>query len=75
MNTQDKILNFFNEKGITGIEYDTDLFAGGYVNSLFAIEIVMYIEDEFDVKIKNKDITEKNFKTVNNIADTVEKYL
>ena len=26
-------------------------------------------------KIKNKDITEKNFKTVNNMAEVVEKYL
>ena len=75
MNTKDKILEFFNDKGMSGIEYDTDLFAGGYVNSLFAIEIVMYIEDEFDVKIKNKDITEKNFKTVTKIAETIEKYL
>lgn len=75
MSTQERILKFFNEKGINNILTDTDLFKGGYVNSLFALEIVMYLEKEFKIKMKNKDITEKNFKTVEAIAETVEKYL
>ena len=75
MSTQERILEFFKSKKISGIENDTDLFKGGYVNSLFALEIVMFLEKEFKIKMKNKDITEKNFKTVNSIAATVEKYL
>ena len=75
MNTQERITKFFTDKGITGIAPDTDLFKGGYVNSLFALEIVMFLEKEFGIKIKNKDIKEKNFKTVENIAETVERYL
>lgn len=75
MSTQERILKFFNEKGINDISIDTDLFKGGYVNSLFALEIVMYLEKEFKIKMKNRDITEKNFKTVEAIAETVEKYL
>ena len=75
MNTQERIMTFFKEKGINDITAETDLFKGGYVNSLFALEIVMYLEKEFKIKIKNKDIKEKNFKTVLNIAETVEKYL
>lgn len=75
MSTQERILGFFKEKGISGIAPDTDLFKGGYVNSLFALEIVMYLEKEFKIKMKNKDITEKNFKTVEAISETVEKYL
>ena len=75
MNTQERIMEFFIGKGIKDITADTDLFKGGYVNSLFALEIVMYLEKEFKIKIKNKDIKEKNFKTVASIAETVEKYL
>lgn len=75
MTTQERILEFFKSKKLEGIENDTDLFKGGYVNSLFALEIVMFLEKEFKIKIKNKDITEKNFKTVDNIAQTVEKYI
>ena len=72
MTTEERILEFFKAKG-NDINVDTDLFKGGYVNSLFALEVVMYLEKEF--KIKNKDITEKNFKTVAQIAKTVENYL
>lgn len=72
---QERIMKFFNEKGINDIQNDTDLFKGGYVNSLFALEIVMFLEKEFKIKIKNKDITEKNFKTVDAMAAVVEKYL
>lgn len=75
MTTQERIMGFFNSKGINDIENDTDLFKGGYVNSLFALEVVMFLEKEFKIKIKNKDITEKNFKTVNSMAEVVEKYL
>ena len=75
MTTQERIMGFFNSKGINDIENDTDLFKGGYVNSLFAVEVVMFLEKEFKIKIKNKDITEKNFKTVNSMAEVVEKYL
>lgn len=75
MNTVERILKFFEEKKIEGVTADTDLFKGGYVDSLFAIEIVVYLEKEFKIKIKNKDISEKNFRTVSSIAETVEKYL
>ena len=75
MTTQERIMEFFKSKNISDIQNDTDLFKGGYVNSLFALEIVMFLEKEFKIKIKNKDITEKNFKTVQSMAKVVEKYL
>lgn len=75
MNTQERIMEFFKSKGINDIQNDTDLFKGGYVNSLFALEVVMFLEKEFSIKIKNKDITEKNFKTIESMAAVVEKYL
>ena len=45
------------------------------MDSLFALEIVVYLEKEFGIKMTNKDISVKNFRTVSNIAETVEKYL
>lgn len=75
MSTQERIMEFFKSKNINDIQTDTDLFKGGYVNSLFALEIVMFIEKEFKIKIKNKDITEKNFRTIDSMASVIEKYL
>lgn len=74
MSVEERVLEFFKSKG-NNITVDTDLFKGGYVNSLFALEVVMYLEKEFKIKIKNKDITENNFRTVSQIARTVENYL
>lgn len=75
MNTQERILKFFIEKNKAddNLKWDTDLLAGGYVNSLFALEIVMYLEKEFKIRIKRKDINDENFRTINNMSALVER--
>jgi len=60
-----------SNKKVTGLKDDEDLFASGFVNSLFALQLVLFLEKEFKIKISNKDIKEENFRTVNNIAETV----
>jgi len=75
MDTREKIMEFFKSRGKgDGLTYDTDLFKGGYVNSLFALEMVVFLEETFKIKLKNKDINEKNFRTIDSIASVVEKY-
>jgi methoxymalonate biosynthesis acyl carrier protein len=74
VDTKERILGFFRERGkAEGLDYSTDLFKGGFINSLFALEMVVFLEDTFKIKIKNKDITENNFRTIENIADVVER--
>ncbi len=75
MNTQERITQFFVEKNKydENLTNDTDLLKSGYVNSLFALEIVMYLEKEFKIRIKRRDITNENFSTINNMAALVEK--
>ena len=68
------IMDFFKEKGAgDDIGIDTDLFGSGFVNSLFALEIVVFLEDTFNIRIKNKDINEENFRTLQNISALVER--
>lgn len=75
MDCREKIMEFFiNKNKANGLKYDTDLFKGGFINSLFALEMVVYLEKTFKIKIKNKDITEQNFKTIDNIAKVVMSY-
>lgn len=70
----DTIIGFFEkEKRITGLAPDTDLFAGGYVNSLFALEMVVFIEKTFKLKIPRKEITKANFTTPAAMAALVER--
>ena len=72
MDCKNMIMDFFIEKGkADGLTFDKDLFEGGFVDSLFALEIVVYLEKTFSIRIKNKEITEENFRTIDNIAELV----
>lgn len=51
---------------------DVNLFDVGFVDSLFALQMVMFLEKEFSIKLKNKDISEANFSSVNNLAKLVK---
>lgn len=50
------------------VDDDEDLFAGGYVNSLFAVQLVMWIERTFDLRLDSKDLDAGNFSTIDAIA-------
>jgi acyl carrier protein len=54
---------------------DEDIFALGFVNSLFAMQLVMFLEKEFGVRVDNKDMDLTNFKSINAIAELVTKKL
>jgi acyl carrier protein len=51
---------------------DDDLFGKGYLNSLFAMEMVLFVEKEFALTIENTDLDPDNFRSVNALAAFVE---
>jgi methoxymalonate biosynthesis acyl carrier protein len=52
---------------------DEDIFAAGYVNSLFAMQIMLFIEKEFHITIEDADMEMENFRTVGAMANLVER--
>lgn len=48
-----------------------DIFSLGYVNSLFAMQLVAFIEREFALIIRSEDLEFDNFRTVSGMADLV----
>lgn len=48
-----------------------DIFALGLVNSLFAMQLVTFVESQFDLKVENEDLDVDNFRTVDAIAALV----
>ncbi len=42
----------------------TDIFAAGYVNSLFGLQLVLFIERTFDLSVVNEDLDLSNFRSV-----------
>jgi acyl carrier protein len=61
------IKNFF-KKNIVGIENLLD-----YLDSIQMLDLISSIEKKFKVKIKDKYITEKNFKNYNKIKELIIK--
>ena len=74
MTTQEQILAFLQKKTKSKtLDCDTDLFKNKLVDSLFALEIVVFVENTFHIKLKHRDITADNFSSVNKIAALVER--
>jgi len=64
-----KVRGFFS-KFIGGVEIsdNEELFSSGLVNSLFAMQLVLFIEKEFALKVEDEDLDLNNFHTVESIA-------
>lgn len=52
---------------------DDDMFATGYVNSMFAMQLVQFVESEFGITVESDDLELDNFRTVGSIASFVER--
>jgi acyl carrier protein len=48
------------------------IFRKGFVDSLFAVKLLAFLEQEFDIKIGNEDLNIENFHSVNKITSFVE---
>ncbi|MFA6655271.1 MAG: acyl carrier protein, partial [Bacillota bacterium] len=72
--TKEKIFEFFKAKGVSdNLDFETDLFKGGFIDSLFAFEVVVFLEETFGVHLDNKDITEENFRTITSMASMIDR--
>lgn len=73
---EEKIINFLsNFISEDLLERETDIFESGYVNSLFVMQLILYIEEEFDIRVENKDMSPRYFNTVVNIVNFIQSKL
>jgi methoxymalonate biosynthesis acyl carrier protein len=54
---------------------EDDIFSLGFVNSLFAMELVVFIERTFNFKIPNRELRLDNFRTISSMADLTRRQL
>lgn len=66
------LLQFFENIDLAD---DQDIFALGFVNSLFAMQLVLFVEKEFNLKVEDDDLDIDNFRTLNAIAALVERHI
>ena len=50
---------------------DEDIFSLGLINSLFVMQLVLYIEKEFNITCQGEDLDMDNFRSINKINDFV----
>ena len=48
-----------------------DIFGGGLINSLYSIQLILFLEKEFDISIQSPDLNIENFRTVNALTEFV----
>lgn len=65
---KDTLRTFFNKHiPSKDIHDDSDIFQLGYVNSLFAMQIINFVEKEFSINVENDDLNINNFRSIENI--------
>lgn len=67
----DKITGFVAERTQTSPEADQDLFATGVANSMFAMQLVVFLEQAYSVTVAGPDLQLSNFRTVKSMATLV----
>lgn len=75
---RDRIRNFIEENmdvfnDAEEVRDEDNIFEKGYVNSMFAMRLLQFIEKEFSVEVSDDDIDLKNFSTINRMIGLVSK--
>jgi methoxymalonate biosynthesis acyl carrier protein len=47
---------------------DADIFASGRINSLFAVQLVMWVERTFGIPVQGDDLDIANFRTIDDVT-------
>ena len=50
-----------------------DIFSLGFVNSMFAIQLVNFVEHEFGIEIENEDMELDNFRSIGALTALVQR--
>lgn len=73
MSTTDKLKNFILETFLftsdtAALGDDESLLDRGIIDSTGILELVMYLEEEFDVKVADEELLPENLDSVNRLA-------
>ena len=71
---QETVKSYIEERiDLEDLSEEINIFDEGIVNSLFAIEIMTFLEKIFAIKIGMEDLDMANFQSINAIVDFVQK--
>lgn len=61
---QEALGRFLEERVKTAVAVDQDLFRSGLVSSMFAMELVVHLEEQYDIAIVGPDLKLDSFRTI-----------
>ncbi|WP_206504061.1 acyl carrier protein [Streptomyces chrestomyceticus] len=70
---QQRLVAFLGSRTGGDWDVDQDLFASGAFSSLFSLELLQYVEQEFQVTVEGDDLSLDNFRTVPAITALVQR--
>src|SRR5215208_6472257 len=73
--TKATIKNFLLDSLHYDLQDDEDLVALGFAKSLFVLQLILFVERTFDIKIENVPHSINSFRTVNTITALVDRKL
>ena len=72
MEIQEKIIKFIKKYTKNEISEDEIIFEAGFVNSLFAMQLVLFIERTFNISVDNDVIGTDEFCSISTICGYIE---
>jgi methoxymalonate biosynthesis acyl carrier protein len=75
MNVKTRIRHYFRKVVAEDIGDEDDIFEMGIVNSLFAMQLVQFVENEFSITAERKDLDINNFCSIAAMTNFVLKKL
>jgi methoxymalonate biosynthesis acyl carrier protein len=68
---QEALLKFLTGRVTAEVQPDQDLFASGLVSSMFAMQLVVHLEESYDIAIVGPELKLDNFRTVQAMTSLV----
>jgi len=69
---QNFIINEILEKPDFQLPFDEPIIEHSIIDSTEILKIVLFVEENFDIRVENDEITLENFGSINQINDFVE---
>jgi Acyl carrier protein len=74
VDNREKLYNFLGRFfKVDSVRDEDDFYEKVLVNSLFSMQMVMFIESEFDITVQPEDLAADNFNSVKNILKFIER--
>jgi len=76
MNIANEVLGYIRSQlsvAVPDIDLDCNLWTEGYLDSTAILELILWLENSYNITIQNEDLTPENFATLRNIEEFVQR--